>query len=217
MIFNQKIANLKITEEEEPKCRSYCFFRCFTKTKCFGFCECCFGSTCCCCENNSFEQKEINFCLCYQEKRKSEWFRAFMNNDVQRVLVYIVFLMAFLESFIIGLEQIYEEKNERDNNKENMALPLLYTFLCYLFLPMIFYFIYLPLSDWFFNMISKIIKEKKETKPESELKSRLPKLEDIFSSLSQLILYGTVLFIIPVNSISSFVFSIKYFKNKNSL
>ena len=80
-------------------------------------CDCCFGSTCCCCENNSFQQKEINFCLCYQEKRKSEWFKEFMNSNIQIGLVYIVFIMAFFETFIIGLEEIYEEKNEKDDNK----------------------------------------------------------------------------------------------------
>ena len=173
-------------------------------------CECCFDSTCCCCDNNSFKQKEISVCLCYQEKRKSEWFREFLNNDTQKAIIQIVFLMAFFESFIIGLEEIYDEKNEKDNNKENMALPLLYSFLFYILFPIIFYFI----SPSCIECINKkMLKDNAEHEPLPSFQ----KAEDIFRRLSILIVIGTLIFIIPTNSIASFIFSILYFKNKNSL
>ena len=185
---------------------TFCFFcnKIFTCNCCN--CKCCFGFSCCCCDDNSFEQKEIDFCLCYQQKRKVEWFREYINNETQKSLIRVVFLMAFLETFIIGLEDVYNEKNEKEHNKENMTLPLLYSFLFYIWFPLIFYFSYLPTLRW--------INEKPNKKQFHE--SSNSGIGDIFNGLAKSILYGNVFFISFVNSISSFYFSILYFKNRNS-
>ena len=96
------------------------FRKCFQHTLCYlcnneakyNCCnyKCCSGTSCCCCDTKNFEQNEISFCLCYQEKRKLEWFDDYLNNKAQKLLVFLVCLIAFFKTFTIGLEEIYKKK-----------------------------------------------------------------------------------------------------------
>ena len=75
----------------------------------------------------------MEVCICYQEKRKLKWFRYFINNKKQKILVQIVFLIAYFQSFFIGFEKIYNEMNEDNNEPENIMLPLFGSFVVYTF------------------------------------------------------------------------------------
>ena len=233
VILNQKF----IEKEEVTRCsESYCFFRyiancccycfeCFTlilmsfrecikNTFCYicnlsgaCFCDCCSGTSCCCCDSDSFGHKETEFCLCYQEKRKLEWFNDYINSKVQRELVFVVFLIAFIQSFTIGLEVIYEEKIENNINQFNITLPLVFSFLSYIGGSVLLYIGFFPCINKFENddCCGKIIQEFKKIT-----------IINLFKEISFAILKGAILFIIFANAISSFYFSIRYFVDKYS-
>ena len=151
-----------VKKEENPKinCCIECFILLFKSIKqccinSFSYlydilyyecdCKCC-DSKCCdckCCNNEkvSFEQKEREFCICYQEKRKLKWFNDYITSETQKILVQIVFLIGLLKGITIGLEVIYEEKYEK--NFKNLTLPLFLSFLIYFVITLLFYFILL--------------------------------------------------------------------------
>ena len=118
---------------------------CCNCINCCNCCSCCYNICCCggVCNYASFEQKDIGFCIFYQEKRKLKWFDQFINNKTQQELVQVVFLIAIFQSFTIGFEVLYDEKNENNDKQENIVISLSFSFFVYFiflyFLPIFIY------------------------------------------------------------------------------
>ena len=184
-----------------------CIKNTFCNSSCDCFCDCCSGTSCCCCDSDSFGHKETEFCLCYQEKRKLEWFNDYINSKVQRKLVFIIFLIGFIQSFTIGLEVIYEEKIENNINQFNITLPLVFSFLSYIGGSVLLYIGFFPCINKFENddCCGKIFRKIKKIT-----------ISNLFKEISFAILKGAILFIIFANATSSFYFSIRYFVDKYS-
>ena len=172
------------------------------------YCKCCKDYSCCCCDVRTFQKKETDFGLCYQEKRCSIWFYNYVNSDAQRALIPFIFCFAFYQFLTIGLEEIYDEKNENNIEQENIFFQLLYS--CIIFIGASFFisFLLLPISE---NYFWETVEANKCI--DSNNKSN----KDIFKKLTFSLFFGAGIFIIPSNSISSFYFSIKYLKDESSL
>ena len=185
-----------------PECTCFCECDC-CECKCSLYnCECCKQCCSCCFVKASFEQKEMEVCVCYQEKRKLKWFKYFINNKTQNVLVQLVFIIAYFQAFSIGFQKIYDEMNEDNNEPENIMLLLFLSFAVYTFC-----------STFAGNYLFKFIKCLGKLEGISLLKTLNYEFEDIFKDLSESILIGS-LFIFTANGVTSFILSILYFKNK---
>ena len=223
LIFNQIL-----TEEESSKYeKGYCFlkiignFCCYffesftliliTFRKCIinSFCalcknnlewKCCKDTNCCCCDASNFTKRDITFCLCYQEKSKLEWFDGYINSIAQIKIVHLALLMAIFRCFTIGFEVIFKEKNENNNEQENITVHLIMSFLSYI--------IGSILAGFLLKCLSK-----------NCMTLKFPKLNiyKIFHELFNSTLRGTIYFIVPSSAISSFILSIIYLTNNNSL
>ena len=158
-------------------------------------CNCCNITSCCCCETVSFEQKERGFCICYQEKTKLKWFKDYISSEMQKLLAQYVLIIAFFQVLIIGFEIMYDEENE--NNQKNLAIPMLISFLIYIFTPLvvllIFYILKDPLNKYLTNKGIQCV--------------------NIFNILSFTIVLSIFLIFIPINAGFSFIYSIKYLIN----
>ena len=91
---------------------SFCYDNYSSENCCCG-CDCCNITSCCCFEKITFEQKEISFCIRYQEKRKLKWFNDYISSPIQKELFQVIFIIAYFQSFTIGLEVYYEEKKKK--------------------------------------------------------------------------------------------------------
>ena len=163
-------------------------------------CDCCSETSCCCCDANNFGNKEISFCFCYQEKRKLEWFDSFINSKVQKQMVPIIFMIGIFQTFNVGLEEIYIEKNESNTKQENITLHLILSFLSYSLGTIIFAFLDLKILEPLINKSETIIFNGK-----------------IIFELTLITSLGSGWFILTINGLSSFALSIKYLKNKKSV
>ena len=131
----------KRLEREEPrnekiKCIKDCFncvillFNCIKNSFCF-CCNCCNDNSSCsnCYIDTSFEQKEMKFYLYYKEKKKSKWCNDLINNQNHKYLVKILIIIIYEKLIILGFEIIFDERNKKNKDKENIINPLLITFV----------------------------------------------------------------------------------------
>ena len=96
------------------------------------------------------EQKERDFCICYQEKTKLKWFIEYISTVEQKVVFLFVLINALYQILIIGFEIIY--KDEKKFNQKNLTIPLIVSFIIYIILPIIIFFIYFLIKK---NDVSK--------------------------------------------------------------
>ena len=177
-----------------PKC-TYCYeCECDCCKNDSSLYKCCKGCCSCCFINSNFEQREMEICICYQEKRKLKWFKDFISNKKQIFLVQIVFLIAYFRIFIIGNEVLYKEKNQKDENQENIILPLIASFSLFIGL----------------NALSEIVfKRSFRNKSFKFFKFEIP---EIYMGLSISILLDSIISF-TINGFISFCTSIVYFQN----
>ena len=225
IIFKQKIIEQKEIYNNESKgltrkcCKNflYCFNLLFISIKecifkiccsfCSKSCNCCSCCSCCLYNKDSYQLETMNFCLCYQRKRKLKWFHASINDEDHILLVIIIIVISYCQLFILGFEAIYEEKNEKykaiNQRQRSIIIPLI---ICFVISLIIFGLIsllsYLLLKEKFTDFILKKIKEKKS------------KFEN--KDLFEFILFGNCCFIFIIY-IFSMVLSIVYLRNKKSV
>ena len=113
--------------------KSTCLYECdYCKCDCSLY-KCCKDCCSCCFTKSNFEQREMEICILYQEKRKIKWFKDFINNKKQKFWVQLIFLIAYFRTFSIGKEVLYKEANENNKNQENIILQLIVSFSAYTF------------------------------------------------------------------------------------
>ena len=160
-------------------------------------CKCCKDCCSCCLEKPNFEQRDMEICICYQEKRKIKWFKDFINNKKQIILVNLVLLIAYFQTFTLGYEVLYKETNEKNESQENIMLPLIIAFLSY--------------SFWSTILGAGIVKLfKNKTKYIGSFKFEI---QEIHQDLSMSIVLGSIVSF-SINGIYSFVTSILFFTNR---
>ena len=162
--------------------------------------KCCKDTNCCCCDASNFSKRDIIFCLCYQEKSKLEWFDSYINSIAQIKIVHLVLLMAIFRCFTIGFEVIFNEKNENNIEQENITVHLILSFLSYI------------IGSILAGFLLKCLSKNYMTLKFSKLN-----IYKIFHELFNSTLRGTIYFIVPSSAISSFILSIIYLTNNNSL
>ena len=176
-----------------PKCT--CCYECdCCKCDC-SLCKCCKDCCSCCFKKSNFEQREMEICICYQEKRKIKWFKDFINNKKQNFLVQLIFLIVYFQTFSIGTEVLYKEANENNNKQENIMLPLIVSFSFFTFVSAI--------SGYFFAKMFK----------HNYFRLFKIKMQEINVDLSNSNFLGSML-TFTFNGIYAFGASILYFVNR---
>ena len=165
--------------------------------------KCCKGNTCCCCDVRSFGNNESDFGFCYQKQKFSKWFYLYVNNKTQKQLIPFVLFIAFFQLLTIGLDEIYDEKNENNINQDNISLYLLYSCIAYIALCFLIFFIF--------------FRNKSSNKSETYLQFFENHKLNIFKKLSFALAIVTFYNIPQTLSICSLIFSIKYLKDNSSL
>ena len=230
LIFKQKIIEKKEISNKENKgltrkiwknflnCFKLLFISikdCVCSACCCNCCKSRNNSSCCssCSYNeNSFKLEERNFCLCLQEKRKLKWFYDTVNSSTHKRLVKIILFISYCQLFILGFEEIYDEKNENYKNinqrQRDIILPLV---LCFLISLVIFVTISLDIYDSFIRKVSKKSTKNNKNKTDSQSESEDDDDDSLLFMLAGIILLELIIYIV------SLWYSIKYLKSKKSV
>jgi len=180
------------------KCIKDCFncvillFNCIKNSFCF-YCNCSNDNSSCsnCYIDSSSEQKEMKLCLYYKEKKKSKWCYDLINNPIHIFLVKSLIIIIYGKLLTLGFEVIYDERNKKIKEKENIISPFLMLFALYLL----------------YSIIS--IKSKKDYKP---IDSNIDK--DKLDIVSIFLYYA--LLIILHKILCTLIYSLNYFPEKGS-
>ena len=147
LIFKQTTERKKIKRFKEAdskvKCNNcFCkisyliikpFHDCFEKMTNSKY-KCC-NCQCCCNYNEfSFDRKEIDFCLCFQQKGILKWIFDSINKDYQQIIIWFACLNFYCQLFTLGYEEIFDEENKEKNiEKLNIIISLIISYFLYVF------------------------------------------------------------------------------------
>ena len=139
IIFKQTIEKQKNKDIEnsdsKTKCNNYFCKSLYLLIKPIAdICAECCNCKCCCNYNElSYDNKEINFCLCYQKKGILKWIFDSTDNANQILILGFAFLNFYCQLFTIGFEAEFNERNKEKNEEQfNIIIPLIIAFASFI-------------------------------------------------------------------------------------
>ena len=96
----------------------------------------------CCCEYNdvSYEQKDIDFCYCYQGKSICKWFNDYITSEIQIKVTPLIFFYIIMKGSSFGFVKIFNEYTKEHKEKDDLEdfLIIFVTFFFFLIIPVLF-------------------------------------------------------------------------------